>query len=791
MHFHRDVLAIADTFSRHLLRPRPDDVFTGTPPLAFTFGLGGLLVFPLRVGAATLLIEKATPDELADLIDAARGDRLLHRADRVPRHAARRHGRNGCAACAAPSPPASTSRRPPGTTFLAATGVRLIDGIGSTEMLHVFISAADDDIRPGATGKDGPRIPRRRPGRGRQPGPAAALRGGSPSRARPDAATSPTRGRPTYVQNGWNFTGDTYLQDEDGYFQYLARRDDMIVSSGYNIAGPEVEEALAGHPAVSECCVVGAPDPQRGQLVKAYVVLREGAAGDAGAGHRAAGLRQAADRPVQVPAARRVRREPARDQHRQAPAVRAAAARRRRSPRDRCASRSSAAAPAACTSPPCPASSTLADEITVWERNAADDTFGFGVVFSDETLGGIEHADPADLRRDASGSSPAGTTSTSHFRGAGAHQRRARLRRDEPQAPARDPAGPLPRARRRPPLPHRGARRRRLLRESYDLVIASDGAQLGRPRPVRRRVPADAGRPGAAATCGSAPTWSSTPSSSTSRRRRTASCRSTATRSTRTGSTFIVEMHERGLARGRLRRVRRPAVPAGRVGREVDRSCVRELFADVLGGHRAVRRTTPAGSRFATVRNERWRHGNVVLLGDAAHTAHFSIGSGTKLAMEDALALAACLHEQPDRRTRRWPRTRRSAGPSCSPPSGPRRPAWSGSRTSASTSTRSPQQFAFNIITRSRRVTHDNLRLRDPEFVARIDAWFAEHETARGNGDRRRPAADVPAVPAARAELGNRVVVSPMDMYSARSTACPATSTSSTSAARRSAAPAW
>jgi 2-aminobenzoate-CoA ligase len=161
--------------------------------------------------------------------------------------------------------------------FLAATGVRLIDGIGSTEMLHVFISAADDDIRPGATGKeipgyraavldeDGNPVPPGTPGRLAVKGPTGCRYLADPRQAE-------------YVQKGWNFTGDTYLRDEDGYFHYLARRDDMIVSSGYNIAGPEVEEALAGHPAVNECCVVGAPDPQRGQLVKAYVVLREGVA---------------------------------------------------------------------------------------------------------------------------------------------------------------------------------------------------------------------------------------------------------------------------------------------------------------------------------------------------------------------------------------------------------------------------------------------------------------------------------------------------------------------------------
>jgi 2-aminobenzoate-CoA ligase len=272
MHFHRDVLAIADTFSRHVVRPRPDDLFTGTPPLAFTFGLGGLVVFPLRAAAATLLIEKATPDELADIIErhavtvcftAPTAYRAMLRAGRVERLRSLRR-----AVSAGEHLPESTWRE-----FHEATGVKLIDGIGSTEMLHVFISAADDDIRPGATGvavpgyhatildDDGQPVPAGTPGRLAVKGPTGCRYLADPRQA-------------AYVQNGWNFTGDTYLQDDDGYFHYLARRDDMIVSSGYNIAGPEVEEALAQHPAVSECCVVAAPDPHRGHVVKAYVVLR-------------------------------------------------------------------------------------------------------------------------------------------------------------------------------------------------------------------------------------------------------------------------------------------------------------------------------------------------------------------------------------------------------------------------------------------------------------------------------------------------------------------------------------
>jgi 2-aminobenzoate-CoA ligase len=279
MHFHRDVLANADTFSKHVLKPTLDDVFTGTPPLAFTFGLGGLVVFPLRVGASSLLIEKASPDQLADLIEthqvsicftAPTAYRAMIASGQA---AALRTLRR--AVSAGEHLPAATWQ-----AFFDATGVRLIDGIGATEMLHIFISAADDDIRPGSTGRAVPGYTAAVVDESGEPVPDGeigrlAVKGPTGCRYLADPRQQ------VYVQNGWNITGDTFLRDEDGWFWYQARSDDMIVSSGYNIAGPEVEEALLAHPDVAECGVVGAPDEARGQVVKAYVVLVPGVSDDA------------------------------------------------------------------------------------------------------------------------------------------------------------------------------------------------------------------------------------------------------------------------------------------------------------------------------------------------------------------------------------------------------------------------------------------------------------------------------------------------------------------------------
>ncbi len=271
MHFHRDVLAICDTFSRQVLRPEADDVFTGTPPYAFTFGLGGVLLFPLHTGASTLLVEKATPAELADLIDA-HGVTVCFTAPTA--YKAMLSQRPGGKAFATLRKAVSAGEHLPQAVWEAfrdATGVEIIDGIGSTEMLHIFISAAGADIRPGSTGRavpgyaativddNGRELPPGVPG-------LLAVKGPTGCRYLDDPRQA------AYVVNGWNLTGDTFLRDEDGYFWYQARSDDMIISSGYNIAAPEVEEALLKHPAVAECAVVGVPDDARGHLVKAFVI---------------------------------------------------------------------------------------------------------------------------------------------------------------------------------------------------------------------------------------------------------------------------------------------------------------------------------------------------------------------------------------------------------------------------------------------------------------------------------------------------------------------------------------
>ena len=273
IHFHRDLLIICDCYARDILRATLGDRFIGSPPLAFTFGLGGLVLFPFRIGASAVLLERAGPAELAAAIAEYRAT-ICFTSPTAYRAMLAKSGDADLSSLRKCVSAGETLPKPIYDSWLAATGLQLMDGIGATEMLHIFISAREEDIRPGATGKPlsgyearvidtaGQDVAPGTPGR-------LAVRGPIGCRYLDDPRQS------VYVENGWNITGDTYIADADGYFWYQARNDDMIVSSGYNIAGPEVEAALLAHPAVLEAGVVGAPDPERGRIVQAYVVLAD------------------------------------------------------------------------------------------------------------------------------------------------------------------------------------------------------------------------------------------------------------------------------------------------------------------------------------------------------------------------------------------------------------------------------------------------------------------------------------------------------------------------------------
>ncbi len=279
VHFHRDVIAMCDCFPRSCLKPSKDDIFCGTPPLAFTFGLGGLLCFPLRFGASTVLLERLSPDGLLEAVDKFRAT-ICFTAPTFYRQMApiaKNHNLKSLAKCVSAGEALPDATR---QLFRNATGIEIIDGIGATEMIHIFISHTPEAARRGATGYaipgytatvlDDNGVPCRAGVVGR-----LAVKGPTGCRYIADERQS------VYVQNGWNVTGDAYAMDGDGYFFYQARTDDMIVSAGYNIAGPEVEGALLAHEAVAECGVVGVPDEARGQIVKAYVVLKPGYQGNA------------------------------------------------------------------------------------------------------------------------------------------------------------------------------------------------------------------------------------------------------------------------------------------------------------------------------------------------------------------------------------------------------------------------------------------------------------------------------------------------------------------------------
>lgn len=280
MHFHRDILANADTFARYILKPTAEDVFAGSPPLAFTFGLGGLVVFPLRFGASSLLTEKAGPVELAEHASKA-GATILFTAPTAYRAILKEKRGDLLRGLRIAVSAGEHLSKETWEAVHQATGLQLVNGIGATEMLHVFISAAGDDIRPGTTGRA-------------VPGYRATILDDEGNELAPGnigrlAVIGPTGCRylddprqANYVVRGWNVTGDTFSMDADGYFTYQARSDNMIVSSGYNIGAPEVETAIDQHPDVVENAVIGIPDEERGSIVCAFVVLREGVTGDAG-----------------------------------------------------------------------------------------------------------------------------------------------------------------------------------------------------------------------------------------------------------------------------------------------------------------------------------------------------------------------------------------------------------------------------------------------------------------------------------------------------------------------------
>jgi len=277
VHFHRDVLAICDLFPRSCLKPGPNDIFAGSPPLGFTFGLGGILLFPMRFGASTVLLERCTADVLLKTIEDYRVTTIftaptMYRSMTALLH---RYDHSTLKACVAagehlPVPVVDAWRR--------ATGLSIIDGLGSTEMLHIFVTAAGSDIRADRTGRAIPgyrakivdeamnELPRNTIGR-------LAVRGATGCRYLDDVER-----QKAYVQGGWNLTGDAFLMDDDGYLKYHSRTDDMIISAGYNIAGAEIEAVLLEHPKVRECAVVGVSDENRGMIVKAFVVLADPAA---------------------------------------------------------------------------------------------------------------------------------------------------------------------------------------------------------------------------------------------------------------------------------------------------------------------------------------------------------------------------------------------------------------------------------------------------------------------------------------------------------------------------------
>jgi 2-aminobenzoate-CoA ligase len=279
LHFHRDVLAMCDLFPRHVLQMTDNDVVCGTPPIAFTFGLGGMLAFALRHGASTVLLEKHTPETLLQTVTQYRATQC-YTAPTMYRQMAALAGQHDLSSL---KHPVSAGEALPDATrqlWQQATGIEMTDGIGGTEVIHIYISSAGAQVRPGSIGQVVPGYVAQIVGDDMQPVPPGtvgrlAVRGPTGCKYLADPRQQ------DYVKDGWNLPGDTFVMDADGYFSYQARNDDMIISAGYNIAGPEVEGALLQHPAVAECGVVGMPDEDRGQIVQACVVLKPGHTGDA------------------------------------------------------------------------------------------------------------------------------------------------------------------------------------------------------------------------------------------------------------------------------------------------------------------------------------------------------------------------------------------------------------------------------------------------------------------------------------------------------------------------------
>jgi 2-aminobenzoate-CoA ligase len=275
MHFHRDLLIIADSYAKEILAVTPDDIFVGSPPLAFTFGLGGLAIFPLRFGATATLLENASPADMIEIIETYKATISFTAPTAYRAMLGAMHNGADLSSLRVAVSAGETLPGPVFEEWIAKTGKPILDGIGSTEMLHIFISNRLGDAAPASTGKPVGGYEAKIVGDDMKEKPLGevgklAVRGPTGCRYLAD------KRQDSYVRNGWNLTGDAFVQDDKGYFHFAARADDMIISSGYNIAGPEVEAALLSHPDVKECAVIGVSDAERGQIVQAHVVLKEG-----------------------------------------------------------------------------------------------------------------------------------------------------------------------------------------------------------------------------------------------------------------------------------------------------------------------------------------------------------------------------------------------------------------------------------------------------------------------------------------------------------------------------------